>query len=53
MEARLVAIDTKVACYIFGVAYSSGITNVGGGINFNLTSIICQENKGNTETVFL
>jgi len=52
MEARLVAIDTKVACHMIGgVAYRSGITK-GGGINFKLTSIICQENKGNTETVF-
>ena len=52
MQARLVAIDTKVACHMIGgVAYRSGIRNVVVA-NFNLTSIICQENKGNTETVF-
>jgi hypothetical protein len=53
MEARLVAIDTKVACHMIGgVGHSSGITNGVVGANFKLTSIICQENKGNTETVF-
>jgi len=51
MEARLVAIDSKVALQAGGVSRSRIINTAAG---FNLTSIICQDNKDNdkTETVF-
>ena len=48
MEARLVAVDSKVALNVGGVR--SEITNT--AANFDLKSIICQENEDKTETVF-
>ena len=54
MEARLVAVDSKVAT---NPASRSGITNNNSVDDFKLTSIICQENEENdkvdkTKTVF-
>jgi hypothetical protein len=45
MEARLVAVDSKVAV---GGVTRSGITSTVAA-NFNLTSIICEENEDNEE----